>query len=138
MAEYVELLVKAVDATHPDKVKDIRGCWKRGDVVDIRPAGFEWGKKEGPPKFQIITMLKSEADKLALLKPETEEKIIDAGKVEQRVELETLRRRKIKINLDELVSAKGEKVELKADKVSALVITKPSAKTELEPIKVPK
>jgi len=138
MAEYVELLVKAVDATHPDKVKDIRGCWKRGDVVDIRPAGFKWGSEEGPPKFQIVTMLKSEADKLDLLESETEEKIIDAGKEEQRVELETLRRRKLKVNLDALVPVKGEKVELKAGKVSTLVITKPSAKTELESIKVVK
>jgi hypothetical protein len=34
-----EILVKAVDATHPDPVKDAHGCYKRGDIVEIGPNG---------------------------------------------------------------------------------------------------
>lgn len=44
-----EILIKAVDATHVDPVKDQRGCYKRGDPVDIRPNGFEWGRLEALP-----------------------------------------------------------------------------------------
>jgi len=28
-------LIKATDATHADPVKDARGCYKRGDIVDV-------------------------------------------------------------------------------------------------------
>lgn len=34
-----EFLIKAIDATNPDKDKDIRGCYKRGDVVQVYPDG---------------------------------------------------------------------------------------------------
>lgn len=56
-----ELLVKAVDATHPDPVKDQRGCYKQGDVVLVRDNGFEWGALEVIPpadggKFAIIAI----------------------------------------------------------------------------------
>lgn len=46
-----ELLIKAIDATHSDPVKDKAGCYKRGDIVDVRPDGFEWGREEGLPTF---------------------------------------------------------------------------------------
>lgn len=41
-----ELLIKAVNATHSDPAKDARGCYKRGDIVDVRPDGFSWGALE--------------------------------------------------------------------------------------------
>lgn len=34
-----ELLIKAVDATHPDAEKDARGCYKRGDIFAVYPDG---------------------------------------------------------------------------------------------------
>lgn len=52
-----ELLIKAVDATHPNPTKDQRGCYKRGDVVMVLENG---ATPEGvtPPaqggKFVII------------------------------------------------------------------------------------
>jgi hypothetical protein len=49
-----EFLVKAVSVTHTNPVKDKRGCWKRGDVVNAMPDGHVWGKKEGLPKFLIV------------------------------------------------------------------------------------
>jgi hypothetical protein len=41
-----ELLVKAVSATHPNPEKDLRGCYKLGDVVGVAPNGWEWGALE--------------------------------------------------------------------------------------------
>jgi hypothetical protein len=49
-----EILVKAVDATHPDPVKDQRGCYKRGMFVAVKPDGWEWGALERLPQFAII------------------------------------------------------------------------------------
>lgn len=42
----MELLVKWADNAHPDPAKDERGCWKRGDVVVVKPDGHVWGKEE--------------------------------------------------------------------------------------------
>jgi len=41
-----ELLVKAIDANHPDPVIDLAGSYKRGDVVVIMPDGHTWGTGE--------------------------------------------------------------------------------------------
>lgn len=49
-----ELLVVAIDAAHDDPEKDRRGCYKRGDVVVTEDDGYEWGRKEGPPKFVVL------------------------------------------------------------------------------------
>jgi len=50
-----ELLIKACDAIHSNEVKDLRGCYKKGYVVVIRPAGHKWGKEElNKEKFYII------------------------------------------------------------------------------------
>ncbi len=45
------LLIKAVDATHPDPAKDKRACYKHGDVVVVREDGHEWSPGEGLPAF---------------------------------------------------------------------------------------
>jgi len=34
--------------------KDKRGCYKAGDVVAMRPDGFEWGRMECPPTFVVV------------------------------------------------------------------------------------
>jgi hypothetical protein len=49
-----ELLVKAVDATHPDPAKDARGCYKRGDPVAVKPDGHAWGALETLPRFWVV------------------------------------------------------------------------------------
>lgn len=54
-----ELLVKAVNATHSDPNKDLRGCYKRGDIVLVRENGHVWGSLELKPpadggKFVVI------------------------------------------------------------------------------------
>jgi hypothetical protein len=47
-----EFLIKAVNATHADPVKDQRGCYKRGDIVMVQENGFEWGALEVLPPAQ--------------------------------------------------------------------------------------
>lgn len=49
-----ELLIKAVSATHPDPVKQARGCYQQGDPVVVMPDGHEWGAAEGLPTFWIV------------------------------------------------------------------------------------
>jgi hypothetical protein len=49
-----ELLVKAIDVTHKNSVKDKAGCYKRGDVVVVMPDAHEWGNEERLPKFMMI------------------------------------------------------------------------------------
>jgi hypothetical protein len=41
-----ELLIKAIDAEHSDPGKNVIGCYKRGDIIAVRPDGFEWGSEE--------------------------------------------------------------------------------------------
>jgi len=49
-----EILVKAVDHTHPDPQKDQQGAYKRGMAVVVMNDGHAWGREEGLPKFWII------------------------------------------------------------------------------------
>ena len=50
-----ELLIKACDAIHQNEVKDLRGCYKKGYVVVIKPDGWKWGKEElNKEKFYIV------------------------------------------------------------------------------------
>ena len=66
-----ELLVKAVDAIHPDPDKDARGCYKRGDPVVVQEDGHVWGAREGLPRFVIIKIPGVPADRLrAFLEPD--------------------------------------------------------------------
>lgn len=45
------ILIKAVDASHPDPIEDARGCHKRGDPVVVMPDHHVWGRLETIPKF---------------------------------------------------------------------------------------
>jgi len=49
-----EILVKAVSADHPDPVKSVRGCYKRGMPVVVMPDGHPWGNEERLPKFVVL------------------------------------------------------------------------------------
>jgi len=63
-----ELLIKACDAIHKNEVKDLRGCYKKGYVVVIRPAGHKWGKEElNKEKFYIIRVKDAEPEDLVHL-----------------------------------------------------------------------
>jgi len=49
-----EFLIKLIDHTHSDPLKDSRECYKRGDVVVVMPDSHIWGKEEGYPKFLVV------------------------------------------------------------------------------------
>lgn len=49
-----ELLVFARNNAHPNPVKDARGCYKIGYIVEIRPDGCIYGSLEGLPTFYKI------------------------------------------------------------------------------------
>jgi len=60
-----ELLIKACDAVHQNEVKDLRGCYKKGYVVVIKPAGHKWGKEElNKQKFYIVRVKDVEPEDL--------------------------------------------------------------------------
>lgn len=49
-----ELLIKAIDASHPDTDTDRKGCYKRGMPVLVMPDGHPWGSSEELPLFVVI------------------------------------------------------------------------------------
>jgi len=52
-----ELLVKAIDANHPDAEIDKAGCYKTGDVVYIADDNHAWGAGEKDTSmFHIVKM----------------------------------------------------------------------------------
>lgn len=52
-----EFLVKARDAVHSDSTKDVRGSYKRGDIVVVMPDGHRWGVLEGLPNFVVVKIV---------------------------------------------------------------------------------
>jgi len=63
-----ELLIKACDAVHQNEVKDLRGCYKKGYVVVIKPDGWKWGKEElNKEKFYIIRVKDAKPEDLQYL-----------------------------------------------------------------------
>jgi len=48
-----ELLIRLKNNTHSDPAKD-RMCYKRGDIVVVKPDGHHWGRAEGLPDFAVI------------------------------------------------------------------------------------
>ena len=49
-----EILIKAIDHTHPDPDIDRRGAYKRGMPVVVFEDGHSWGSEECLPKFVLI------------------------------------------------------------------------------------
>ena len=71
-----KLLLKAFDATHPDGVKDKKGCHKFGDVIAVVGDGHQFGTAEGIPTFFQIHCPDVQAEELHhLLEPLTEQTI---------------------------------------------------------------
>ena len=64
--EYVELLIKTTESCGTtDPVEARKGCLIPGNIVVVRPAGWTWGKEErNPEKFGIVSMLKSQYNKI--------------------------------------------------------------------------
>lgn len=75
-----ELLIKAIDATHPDPEIDKAGCYKAGDVVVVMEDGHEWGRKEGLPNFVVLKIPGADPERIRdLVNPQKED---DTGAVQ--------------------------------------------------------
>lgn len=68
-----ELLIMAVDKFNPDSVINQSGCYKKGDIVCIRPEGSEWGAKESLPMFLVVKadLTEQEIEEFVKLEKET-------------------------------------------------------------------
>jgi hypothetical protein len=86
-----EILIKAVDAHHPDPAVDERGCYKRGYPVVVMPDGHQWGSAEGLPTFYVI--------KLPTVTVEQVQKYIDQW-MDPLVPTEVKRRREWTVDVD--------------------------------------
>jgi hypothetical protein len=118
-----ELLVKAVDAVHRDPIKD-RACYKRGDIVDVRPDGHPWGREEGPPKFTIVKMPGVPAKDLAyLIQPQMESMALEGDGA-------MVLRREWRMNLDDEDLPK--KIRDKTDAKEPVSVTKSELKNFVE------
>ena len=51
-----ELLILNKSNTNPDAVKSERGCYKRGDIVEVREDGAAYGTAETLPDFVIVRL----------------------------------------------------------------------------------
>ena len=115
-----EILVRAFSTTNEDPVKNERGCWKKYDVVDIRPDGFLWGAEECPPKFEVIKVPTVAVEDLAYLRQTvTDNSDPQKGPV-------TMLRSKYSLNYDELPQSagKGETPSLTSEDILLTVTDK--------------
>jgi len=95
------LLVMAVSRTHADPVKDQRGCYKRGDIVEV----LDDSKHDGDivanpiaPPFVLVRITGvTQAQIERLMESHTVEEIVD-GQTRQRV----VRRRKYRVDVDDV------------------------------------
>lgn len=67
-----EILIKAIDSTNKDPIKDKAGCYKVGDPVVVMPDGHKWSDTELSPMFYILKVsdLAVEDAKAKYLQPE--------------------------------------------------------------------
>lgn len=96
--KYVELLIRAEDS-------ETDGGYQRGDVIDVQPAGFEWGTRELSDRFIRVKVLKNDVKKLNLKEEERDIEATDAGTKRVRM----YQRRKRHFDLDSLDASTKDK-----------------------------
>jgi len=100
-----QILVKAIDATHADPVKDRRGCYKRGMPVVVMPDSHTWGREEGLPTFVIIKIPGVSVEKVRkYIEPQREDVANEDGIYP------TYRRRLWKFRFDDMPTAALKKL----------------------------
>ena len=94
-----ELLVKLGDNYYPDPDEDAKGSFKEGDIVVVKPAGFNWSQNERN-SFLIVKMIMTKEEAAELTRP----KIAASGKLDKegKPQQERVRLRKNKVDLDKL------------------------------------
>lgn len=101
-----QILIKAIDATHPDATKDRRGCYKRGMPVVVMPDSHTWGAEERPPKFIVIKIPRVPVDTVRkYIEPELEDSVGDDKKQQQ-----VYRKRMWKLRIDDMPAAAKAKL----------------------------
>ena len=53
-----ELLIMKADKVHDDPTISANHCYKRGDIVQVVPDGYSWGRKEHPSTGTKFLLLK--------------------------------------------------------------------------------
>lgn len=96
-----ELLIKAENATHPDAIKDQRGCYKIGMIVEIRNDGCIYGLSEGLPKFFKIKIPLVPVDHPILLRLTQPQKVVN----------NTVRRRRCWLKRADIPNAAKDKLQ---------------------------
>lgn len=103
------LLIIDRDNTHPDPVKDARGCWKRGMVVQVFEDGTPCVKEPKPPFVIVHVPGVSKADAEAKYMA-AETKTTDG---EKEPVIETVRRRPTALDLAKVSLATAASVDTK-------------------------
>jgi len=106
-----DLLIKIGNNYNPDPEEDARASYKNGDIITVRPHGFNWSKTERNSYLILqVYLKKKEAD--ILMSPKT---IVERDKKTGEEITRTIRRRAVRINLKKL-GIKG-KIRSKTEKI---------------------
>ena len=97
-----QILIKAIDATHPDAINDRVGCYKRGMPVVVMPDTHTWGAEERPPKFIVL--------KIPGVPVETVKKYIEPELEDGEEQPKIYRRRMWRFRIDDLPAAAKTKL----------------------------
>ena len=102
-----QILVKAIDATHPDAINDRVGCYKRGMPVVVMPDSHTWGAEERPPKFIV---LKIPGVPVETVKKYIEPELEDSPGEDKKQQPKIYRRRMWRFRIDHLPAAAKTKL----------------------------
>ncbi len=105
-AQAYDVVIKLGDNYSPDPEEDASACYKHGDIVLVRPTGYQWGAEE-KKKFLIIQLYLTEKEARQITRP----KEINTGRVDEsgRPIMKTIKRRAKWINLEKFFGlSKGE------------------------------
>ncbi len=106
-----DLLIKIGNNYNPDPEEDARASYKNGDIITVRPHGFNWSKTERNSYLILQVYLKrKEAD--TLMMPKT---IIEKDKTTGEEITRMVRRRAVRINLKKL--GIKDKIRSKTEKI---------------------
>jgi len=122
-----------IDAQTPDEKREYHARSKIGDIIVVKPDGWEWGSSEQPPQYIVIQlegMPMSEAKKYEEPVEEDYSFMTDRGEYfDKRI----IKSRKYKVDVSEVDDAKTKskgKKKIKADKVQKFKDDKIKDKTK--------
>jgi hypothetical protein len=100
-----ELLIKAQEPWNNDDPKAPTTRTRKGDVIVVRPDGWEWGKEECLPRFIVVKTKETyeEAKKYEESLTKTVEKEVDSKMVEEQ-ELVAVRKYNIDVSAVDAVA----------------------------------